>query len=419
MNVPSISASASARVRRHEERLRVLGLVDARRLESTCSKPAAASFAAYSLSSSAPATQPIHSSMFLRTAAGTSCPARRRRRRRSGRRASGRGTPRAARASLSAERLITQLEMITSTESSGSGMCSISPLAGTRRSARRLRLVLSREREHLVGHVEAVGLARRPDAARREQHVDAAAGAEVEHRLPGLQLRQRRRVAAAERRDHRLHRQLRQSARIVEVRRDGVAAPPSPPPQPQHVFPAGARRRLPVFLLHDGLDGDRPWALQSPLPLGTTAWHIRQGDYLPATVAPRDIFVKANMKTPCCTPPRPLRGGSATRPRWPRSTAPWPTRRGSHPRPARGRGRRGLRVPPAREPHVPQPTASRTSPICGSAGLVEARREGVWMHYRRRLAARWSRRARGGAARPVGHADASARDAKRLQQVVA
>ena len=53
---------------------------------------------------------------------------RRRRRRRSGRRASARGTPRRSTRSLSAERLITQLEMMTSTDASGSGMCSISPL---------------------------------------------------------------------------------------------------------------------------------------------------------------------------------------------------------------------------------------------------------------------------------------------------
>ena len=35
-----------------------------------------------------------------------------------------------------------------------------------------LAFVLFGEREHLVGHVEAVGLPRRADAARGEQHVD-------------------------------------------------------------------------------------------------------------------------------------------------------------------------------------------------------------------------------------------------------
>ncbi len=101
--------------------------------------------------------------------------------------------------SLSAERLITQFEMITSTESSGSGIASISPLRNSTLSSAGLALVLARERQHLVGHVEAVGLAGRPDAPGREQHVDAAARAEVEHRLAGAELGQRRRVAAAER----------------------------------------------------------------------------------------------------------------------------------------------------------------------------------------------------------------------------
>ena len=88
---------------------------------------------------------------------------------------------------------MTQFEMITSTELSGSGMCSISPFRNSTFSRPLLRLFSSASGEHLVGHVEAVGLARRPDAARREQHVDAAAGAEVEHGLTGLQLGERRR----------------------------------------------------------------------------------------------------------------------------------------------------------------------------------------------------------------------------------
>ena len=84
---------------------------------------------------------------------------------------------------MSAERLITQLEMITSTESSGSGIASISPLRNSTLVDAGLPLVLARQRQHLVGHVEPVGLAGRPDAPGRQQHVDAAARAEVEHRL--------------------------------------------------------------------------------------------------------------------------------------------------------------------------------------------------------------------------------------------
>ena len=61
-----------------------------------------------------------------------------------------------------------------------------------------LALVCARQLEHLVGHVQAVGLAGRPDAAGREQDVDPAAGAEVEHGLALVQLGDRGRVAAAE-----------------------------------------------------------------------------------------------------------------------------------------------------------------------------------------------------------------------------
>ncbi len=94
---------------------------------------------------------------------------------------------------------MTQLEMITSTESSGSGMFSIVPLRNSTFSTPASRLVGAGELEHLVGHVEAVGLAGRADAPGREQHVDAAAGAEVEHGLALVELGDRGRVAAAER----------------------------------------------------------------------------------------------------------------------------------------------------------------------------------------------------------------------------
>ena len=53
--------------------------------------------------------------------------------------------------------------------------------------------------EHLVGHVEPVGDAGGADAAGGEQHVDAAAGAEVEHGLALVQVGHRGRDAAAER----------------------------------------------------------------------------------------------------------------------------------------------------------------------------------------------------------------------------
>ena len=117
---------------------------------------------------------------------------------------------------------MTQFEMMTSTELSGSGMCSISPFRNSTFSAPALALVLVREREHLVGHVEAVDLARRADALRREQHVDAAARAEVEHRFAFVELRERGRVAAAERREQRFGGDAGLLAFVVEVRGDRI-----------------------------------------------------------------------------------------------------------------------------------------------------------------------------------------------------
>ena len=57
-------------------------------------------------------------------------------------------------------------------------------------------LVLAGQREHLIGHVEAVGFAGGADAAGGEQDVDAAAGAEVEDRFAGVQFGQGGGVAA-------------------------------------------------------------------------------------------------------------------------------------------------------------------------------------------------------------------------------
>ena len=62
----------------------------------------------------------------------------------------------------------------------------------------RLGLVALGEREHLLRHVEPVDDARGADAARGEQHVDAAARAEVEHRLSLPQLGDGGGVAAPE-----------------------------------------------------------------------------------------------------------------------------------------------------------------------------------------------------------------------------
>jgi hypothetical protein len=62
-----------------------------------------------------------------------------------------------------------------------------------------LALILARQRQHFVGHVEAVGFAGRADALCGQQHVDAAARSEVEHDLARLEREQGGGVAAAER----------------------------------------------------------------------------------------------------------------------------------------------------------------------------------------------------------------------------
>src|SRR5216683_2710599 len=106
---------------------------------STCSNPADTSLSRYSFSSSAPATQPTHRRMFCRICGSTSP---RVTTSETASRPPGLSTRNASRntASLSAERLITQFEMITSTELSGNGMCSISPLKNSTFSATALRL---------------------------------------------------------------------------------------------------------------------------------------------------------------------------------------------------------------------------------------------------------------------------------------
>ena len=104
----------------------------------------------------------------------------------------------ASTAALSVERLITQFEMTTSTDSAGSGTSSITPLRKIAFCTPASAAFRRRQREHLVGHVEPVRDAGRADAPRGQDHVDPAAGAEVEHRLALAELGDRGRVAAAE-----------------------------------------------------------------------------------------------------------------------------------------------------------------------------------------------------------------------------
>ena len=58
--------------------------------------------------------------------------------------------------------------------------------------------VLPRERQHLVGHVQAVGDTARPDALRGEDDVDATARSQVEHHFPLAEVGDRSRIPAAE-----------------------------------------------------------------------------------------------------------------------------------------------------------------------------------------------------------------------------
>ena len=87
-----------------------------------------------------------------------------------------------------------------------------------------LALVFAGQGEHVVGHVEAVSLAAGSHAARGEQHVDAAAGAEVEHNVTGLEIDERGGIAAAQRGLHGLLGDEALFAVAVEIGGDGVAA---------------------------------------------------------------------------------------------------------------------------------------------------------------------------------------------------
>ncbi len=93
---------------------------------------------------------------------------------------------------------MTQLEMTTSTDPSGSGMSSMVPLRNSTLATPASAALAPRQLQHLVGHVDAVREAGLADPPGGEEYVDAAARAEVEHPLALLQLRDGGRVAAAE-----------------------------------------------------------------------------------------------------------------------------------------------------------------------------------------------------------------------------
>ena len=221
------------------------------------SKPAPASSCRYSASSSAPATQPIHSSMLLRTSAGTSP---RTTTSDTAKRPPGLSTRNASRSTrgLSPDRLITQLEMMTSTELSGSGMCSISPLRNSTFVDAGLapgsRAPAPASRRSCRG--------RRPcRSARRACAESSTSMPPPEPRSstvsPGLQLGQRRRDCRSRATPPRPLRQAGLLVGVVEVRGDrvGPAAAGRAAATANRLGAAGrARRRLAVFLLHRGLE---------------------------------------------------------------------------------------------------------------------------------------------------------------------
>ena len=101
---------------------------------------------------------------------------------------------------LSAERLITQLEITTSTEFGGQRQVLDVALEELGVGGPGLGGVVAGEFEHLVGHVEPDRAAGGTDAAGRDEHVGASTGAEVEHGLALVQVGDRGRHAAAQRR---------------------------------------------------------------------------------------------------------------------------------------------------------------------------------------------------------------------------
>ena len=109
---------------------------------------------------------------------------------------------------------MTQLEMTTSTEASSSGICFDAAVEELDVRRPGLGGVAAGQLEHLDGGVESVGEAGRADPTGRQQHVDAAARAEVQHGVTGLQVGDGDRVAAPE---ADAHRGVRQAGEVVVV----------------------------------------------------------------------------------------------------------------------------------------------------------------------------------------------------------
>src|SRR3989454_3523866 len=103
----------------------------------------------------------------------------------------------------------------------------------------------------------ALPISGRPDALGGQQDIDAAARAEVEDRLPWVQLRQGGGIATAERREHGALGQPRGLAGVVQLRSDGIAAAAAALLAFEH-----PQRRLAVLLPYSFLD---VWAAHQKL----------------------------------------------------------------------------------------------------------------------------------------------------------
>ena len=82
---------------------------------------------------------------------------------------------------------MTQFEMMTSTRVVGERNVLDLALQEFGVGDARTALVFASQREHLVGHVEAVGFAGGSHAPCREQNIDAAARTEVKHGFSGAE----------------------------------------------------------------------------------------------------------------------------------------------------------------------------------------------------------------------------------------
>ena len=103
--------------------------------------------------------------------------------------------------------------------------------------------VATRQLEHLVGHVQAVGEPGRSDARRGQQDVDAAAGPEVQDDLAGPQLGDGGRVAAAQAGEDGRIRQRGAVGRAVEQLAPGRFGRPGGLQQSFDGLAVGSRRR--------------------------------------------------------------------------------------------------------------------------------------------------------------------------------